>query len=471
MRASHTSYLSIVAVLAAGLMLASSGLTAEIFLNPDTLYLHGATNTDIDFTLEVDAATTDLKLFQIRFTYDPDKLDTVLITEGPLLPSSGQTTIFNYFLDQNDSVFTIEGLILGPNVAVSGPGILANIKLKLLDTGTVHLDVVEHETRDINNDPFVSDANGAVILHEVPPAEFNLLTPTSDETIIGFVGDNVDFQWTPSSSVYPSELVEYTLEFGTDPAFGGTTTVLTGLTDTIHTEPINIFDDATYYWRVTATGDTHGYQTIAAPAVDSFTYETGQIAPAAFSLLTPADGAEIDVTDSTTITFDWEDSESQVIDPSLRYILRMSLQPVGPIVTMVPKDTVDDISELALPTSALNVDSVAYYWDVIAINSLDLVTQASPRHAVTFYSPTPSCCVGETGDVNADGNDNLTDLTLLVNQLFVTFVDVACRAEGNTNGDAACELTLTDLTLLVNKLFVTFVPTAQCGDFDTTACD
>lgn len=82
----------------------------------------------------------------------------------------------------------------------------------------------------------------------------------------------------------------------------------------------------------------------------------------------------------------------------------------------------------------------------------------------------PSCCVGETGDVNADGNDNLTDLTLLVNQLFVTFVPIPCTPEGNTNGDAACDLTLTDLTLLVNKLFVTFDPTALCTDFDNAGC-
>jgi len=473
MRASHTSYLSIVLVLAAGLMLASTGLTAEIFLSPDSVFLHGATGTDVDFTLEVDAATTDLKLFQIRFAIDPAKLDTVMITEGPLLPSSGQVTVFNYFLDQNDSVLTVEGLILGSGVSVAGPGVLADITVKVLDTGTVELAVAEHEMRDVNNDVFASDAAGAVILHEVPPDEFNLLTPTPGETIIGFLGDFVDFQWSPSQSVYAGEGVEYTLEYGPDPGFGGGTVVVAGLTDTSHSVSIADFMDTDYYWRVTATGDTHGYTRASTPASDMFTYQTGQVAPAGFGLLSPADGVEIDVTDSSSVWFDWEDSHSQIVDPSLAYVLRMSLQPAGgPVVTMIPKDTVNDISELSLPKAILTVDSMAYWWDVIAINSLGLQTQATPRYTVAFYSPTPSCCVGETGDVNESGDPpTLTDLTLLVNALFVTFDPVDCRAEANTSGDAACEVTLTDLTLLVNKLFVTFEPTANCTDFDNTACE
>lgn len=83
-----------------------------------------------------------------------------------------------------------------------------------------------------------------------------------------------------------------------------------------------------------------------------------------------------------------------------------------------------------------------------------------------------SCCVGETGNVNNDGQGdiNLTDLTELVNHLFVTFEPLACPAAANTTGDAACDLTLSDLTRLVNKLFVTFEATANCADFDNEVC-
>jgi len=85
----------------------------------------------------------------------------------------------------------------------------------------------------------------------------------------------------------------------------------------------------------------------------------------------------------------------------------------------------------------------------------------------------PLCCSGMTGNVNNDpqGDVTLTDLTLLVNHLFVTFETLPCPAEANTSGDTNCDLTLTDLTALVNHLFVTFEPIAECSDFDETACN
>jgi choice-of-anchor B domain-containing protein len=76
-----------------------------------------------------------------------------------------------------------------------------------------------------------------------------------------------------------------------------------------------------------------------------------------------------------------------------------------------------------------------------------------------------NCCVGTTGNINNDaqGAITLTDLTTLVNYLFVTFQPLDCPAAANTNGDPACAITLTDLTVLVNYLFVTFVPPTDCN--------
>lgn len=75
-----------------------------------------------------------------------------------------------------------------------------------------------------------------------------------------------------------------------------------------------------------------------------------------------------------------------------------------------------------------------------------------------------NCCEGITGNVNDDPEENvsLSDLTVLVNHLFVTFEPLACPAEANTSGDPAGELTLSDLTALVNSLFVTFGPLPAC---------
>ena len=83
-----------------------------------------------------------------------------------------------------------------------------------------------------------------------------------------------------------------------------------------------------------------------------------------------------------------------------------------------------------------------------------------------------SCCVGNTGNVNYDPLDavDISDLTALVNHLFVTFAPLPCVPEANTNGDAACAVDISDLTKLVNHLFVTFEALAPCDPAWISAC-
>lgn len=83
------------------------------------------------------------------------------------------------------------------------------------------------------------------------------------------------------------------------------------------------------------------------------------------------------------------------------------------------------------------------------------------------------CCTGSTGNVNADAGNvvNLSDLTVLINNLFVTFDPLPCVAEANVNGDAGCSINLSDVTKLVNHLFVTFEAIASCSDFSESACN
>ncbi len=75
------------------------------------------------------------------------------------------------------------------------------------------------------------------------------------------------------------------------------------------------------------------------------------------------------------------------------------------------------------------------------------------------------CCRDLTGNINDDAGDNvdISDLTKLVNHLFVTFESLNCPAEANVNGDAACNVDISDLTKLVNHLFVTFESPAVCN--------
>ena len=95
------------------------------------------------------------------------------------------------------------------------------------------------------------------------------------------------------------------------------------------------------------------------------------------------------------------------------------------------------------------------------INSV-IAADWSGETAVTLTYGTAPCCLGQTGDISGDGSRNLTDLTLLVNHLFVTFAPLTCPAAANTSGDTGCGVSLTDVTALVNFLFVSFEPVAGC---------
>jgi hypothetical protein len=243
---------------------------ARIFLAPDTVRLINPIGTEVDLALQVDAATTNFKLYTISILFDPTKIDTVSISEGPLLASGG-TTVFHKRLENNDSVLVIEGLILGYLTCVNGPGVLANIKLKVLDTGKVDLAILYHETRDCNNNLFTSDANGSSLFFNYPPVPFILTTPGSDQTLsgVGCGKDSATFKWMRSRSVYPGETVSYKLEYCANEAFTPPVFTVNGLLDTTYRGGIP--SPGKIYWRVTAKGSLYNWERRSTPWPDSFT--------------------------------------------------------------------------------------------------------------------------------------------------------------------------------------------------------
>ncbi|MEE8577092.1 MAG: hypothetical protein V3T31_07535 [candidate division Zixibacteria bacterium] len=82
-----------------------------------------------------------------------------------------------------------------------------------------------------------------------------------------------------------------------------------------------------------------------------------------------------------------------------------------------------------------------------------------------FRLQATDCCRGTTGNVDDDPGDtvDISDLTLLVNHLFVTFESLYCREEANVSGDANCGIDISDLTALENHLFVTLEPLTTCN--------
>ena len=64
-----------------------------------------------------------------------------------------------------------------------------------------------------------------------------------------------------------------------------------------------------------------------------------------------------------------------------------------------------------------------------------------------------NCCIGIRGDLNYDGTDNnILDLTFLIDQIFRGGPDPFCSNEGDLDGDGQ-PLQILDLTFMINKIF------------------
>ncbi len=72
------------------------------------------------------------------------------------------------------------------------------------------------------------------------------------------------------------------------------------------------------------------------------------------------------------------------------------------------------------------------------------------------------CCVGNTGNVDCDPLEgvDISDLTALVDHLYVSLAPLCCEAEANMDMTGAIDIS--DLIALVNYLYVTFTPLPTC---------
>ncbi len=72
------------------------------------------------------------------------------------------------------------------------------------------------------------------------------------------------------------------------------------------------------------------------------------------------------------------------------------------------------------------------------------------------------CCVAATGNIDCSAGDgvDIGDLTVLIDNLFITFAPLCCPGEGNV--DATGGTDISDLTVLIDNLFITFGTLPNC---------
>ncbi len=74
------------------------------------------------------------------------------------------------------------------------------------------------------------------------------------------------------------------------------------------------------------------------------------------------------------------------------------------------------------------------------------------------------CCVGVTGNVDGDIAEgiDISDLSALIEYLYISFTPPSCPAEANCDGDIGGGIDIADLSALIDYLYISFTPTAAC---------
>ncbi|MBI5266829.1 MAG: thrombospondin type 3 repeat-containing protein [candidate division Zixibacteria bacterium] len=72
------------------------------------------------------------------------------------------------------------------------------------------------------------------------------------------------------------------------------------------------------------------------------------------------------------------------------------------------------------------------------------------------------CCVGATGNVDCDPGDgvDISDLSALIDNLFISFTPLCCPNEANADGSGGTDIS--DLSALIDNLFISFTPLPNC---------
>jgi hypothetical protein len=441
------------------LSLAPGAGAQSIYLDPDINYITSGVGSEFDLELWVDEDITSMRSFVYHVEFDVTKLDTVSVVQGPLMPSANGVAATQFGKYIEDGLLKIQDLLLGAGLEVSGPGLLATIRLRVLDTGFVNLAPVFHRIRDVNANLLETDAYGTAIYADVVPDQFDLTSPIGGVSLWRLPGNPIPFSWTPSASVYPGENVTYTLDISDASDFvSGTTTSVPGLTGTSH--DVDAGDliygyEGIYYWRVTATGDLYGFERLATPDYESFDFTYTPTTPSAFDLIAPLSGTEF--FSIAEIDFDWEDATTPVPLDAITYTLRVSSDPA--VETDVIVESPAASSALTVPVAGLPRNQVLY-WNIAATN-----TQSLTRMSSSVYSfELAGCCEQRVGDVNGSGVDEPTigDVSALIDARFINnnWSIIPCLAEADINQSGGLEpeildITIGDISMLIDYLFVT----------------
>jgi hypothetical protein len=149
--------------------------TGSVFFDPDTTTV--GVNDSCQIDIAVNSSLTGIHCYIVSIGFDSLLVELADVTEGPLLPDSGQTF---FFWNENNGGYDIGSCLLGYGLFANGPGILATMKFRTFDsTGTSSLHFTAQEFTDTLNNPInVLPLYGAIVVEDT-------LSPVYDDSATG----------------------------------------------------------------------------------------------------------------------------------------------------------------------------------------------------------------------------------------------------------------------------------------------
>ena len=206
-----------------------------------------------------------------------------------------------------------------------------------------------------------------------PPNSFSFSSPASGSV---FHDQNVTVHWQPTTDPNPGDVVQFRVQWSTQPDFAIADSVTTS--DTLVTLSTGLPDDSTIYWRVKAFDSQGDYVWGEDGNAWHFSIDVYD-APSAFTLLSPENADTCWTLDTTLV---WGSSSDP--DPYNTVCYDVWLDTLATLETKW--QVADSIADTSLSISDLD-DDQKYYWKVRATDTNTQGTWSSTTNYFRTYLP------------------------------------------------------------------------------------